>query len=68
MVSIFFSNKLTQYFRFEHLVDEGEEKTQKYHLKWAIIGVPAKRHLYGVSLPGRCWRNTECLFGTFVAS
>ena len=28
MVSIFFSNKLIQYFRFEHLVDEGEEKTQ----------------------------------------
>ena len=25
----------------------------KYHYKWPIIGQPAKRHLYGVSLAGR---------------
>ena len=67
MVSIFFSNKLIQYFRFEHLGDEGEEKT-KIPVKVGHHRRPAKRHLYGVSLPGRCWPNTECLFGTFVAS
>ena len=50
MVSIFFSYKLILYFRYKHLVDEGEER--KYHLKWAIIGAPAKRHLNGVSLAG----------------
>ena len=45
-----------------------EKRGSKYHLKWAIIGAPAKRHLNGVSLAGRCWPNIECLFGTFVAS
>ena len=28
MVSIFFSYKLILYFRYKHLVDEGEERTQ----------------------------------------
>ena len=33
-------------------VDEGI-KDPKYLYKWAIIGLPAKRHLNGVSLAGR---------------
>ena len=34
------------------------EKSQSYHIRiqsWAITGTPAKRHLNGVSLAGRCW-------------
>ena len=38
--------------------DPGPEKSQGYQAIiqcWAIIGTPAKRHLNGVSLAGRCW-------------
>ena len=34
------------------------EKSQNYQARmqsWVIIGTPAKRHLNGVSLAGRCW-------------
>ena len=45
-----------------------EKRGSKKHLKRAIIGAPAKSHLNGIFLAGRCWPNIECWFGTFVAS
>ena len=38
----------------------------KYHKNWTIIGLPAKRHLNGVSLACRWWPNIECWPGSFV--
>ena len=39
----------------------------KYHLKWAMIGPPVKRHLNNVSLVGRWWPNIECWLCDFQA-
>ena len=44
------------------------ESRSKYHYKWAFICPPAKHHLNGVSLAGRCWPYIKCLFGSFVIS
>ena len=44
----------------------GGERGSKCHYKWAIIGLPAKGHLNGVSLAGRWWPNTECWLVNFV--
>ena len=37
---------------FIFLDDEGDIES-KYHYKWAVIGMPAKRHLNGASLACR---------------
>ena len=42
------------------------QRGSKYQYKWAIFGPPAKHHLNGVSLMGRCWPNIECWLGRFV--
>ena len=42
------------------LVDEGRED------KLAIISLPAKRHLNGISLACRWWPNIEYCLGSFV--
>ena len=42
------------------------EEGSKYHYKGAIMGPPAKRHFYGVSLAGPWWRNINCWLGSFV--
>ena len=42
------------------------ERGSKYHLKWAIIGPPAERHLNGISLACRWRPNIECWLGRFV--
>ena len=67
MVSIFFSYELILYFRYKHLVDEGEERiqiplkvghnrrTSETPFKWRFAGGPMLPHI-------------ECFFGTFVAS
>ena len=47
------------------LVWWGEDRS-KYHYKRAIIGLPAKHHLNGVSLMCRWWPKIECWFGSFV--
>ena len=39
------------------------DRGSKCHLKWTIIGPPAKRHLNDVSLAGRWWPNIEWLLG-----
>ena len=36
------------------------ERGSKYHFKHAIIGLPVKRHLNGVSLADRLWANIKC--------
>ena len=54
------------YFLFIFLVWWGEEEGSKYHYKWAIVGLPAKRHSNGVSLAGRWWPNIECWISSFV--
>ena len=41
------------------------EGGSKYHYKRAIIGLPAKRHLNGVSLACRWWPNIKCWLGSF---
>ena len=38
----------------------------KYRWKRAIICLPAKRHLNGVSLACQWWPNIECWLGSFV--
>ena len=42
------------------------QRGSKYHFKRVTIGLPAKRHLNGVSLVGRWWPNIECWLGSFV--
>ena len=42
------------------------ERGSYYHLKWTIIGPPAKGHLNGVSLVGRWWPTVERWLGSFV--
>ena len=42
------------------------ERWSKYHNKRTNIGVPAKRHLNGVSLSYRRWPNIECWLGNLV--
>ena len=42
------------------------ERRSKYHKKRAIIGLPAKHHLNGVSLEGWWWPNSECWLCSFV--
>ena len=42
------------------------ERGSYYHLKWTIIGPPAKGHLNGVSLAGRWWPTVERWLGSFV--
>ena len=38
----------------------------KYQYIWAIIGLPAKHHLTGISRACRWWPNIECWLGSFV--
>ena len=43
---------------------EGRDDPNKYHYKRALIGLPAKRHLNGVSLACRLWPKIECWYGS----
>ena len=45
---------------------EGRDDPSEFNYKRAIIGPPAKRHLYGVSLACRKWPKIECWLGSFV--
>ena len=42
------------------------DRGSKNRYKWAIIGLPAKHHWYGLSMVGRWWPNIECWLGSFV--
>ena len=42
------------------------DRGSKCHYKWAIICLPAKRHLNGVLLAGQLWPNIEFWLGRFV--
>ena len=42
------------------------ERGSEYHYKRVIIGQQEKRNLYGISLAGRWWLNTECWLESFV--
>ena len=54
------------YFRHVFFFSWWGERGSKYHYKRAIIGLPAKCHLNGVSLVGRWWPNIECWLGSFM--
>ena len=43
---------------------EGRDDPNKYHYKRALIGLPAKRHLNGVSLACQLWPKIECWYGS----
>ena len=51
---------------WQHFYSWWWEGGSKYHLEWAIIDPPAKRHLNGGSLPCRWWPNDDCWPGSCV--